>query len=474
MHEKNLTTVQQAALRRIPSIEKLLAQEEFMALQEQYSRNLVTDTLRAIVDESRRRIFEEARSVDGTDESIYLQLVRSKLHEISTSALRPLVNATGTITHTNLGRSLLSESARENLRQVAANYINLEYDLKTGERGHRDYITEPLLQRLTGCESSTIVNNNAAAVLVTLNTLAQGREVIVSRGELIEIGGSFRIPDVMAASGAVMCEVGTTNRTHLRDYEAAINENTALILKVHPSNYKIVGFSSTPDIAQIVELGRRNGIPTVEDLGSGSLIDLTRYGLPHEPVVSERIEAGVEIVTFSGDKLLGGPQGGIIVGKVNLVQQIRTNPLMRALRVGKLTIAALEATLRLYLNEDRLLQESPMLSCYTRTIEQLQNIAEELTGNLRQVFGEAVRVTIRESRVQIGSGSLPVETLPSKAVVLESQQMSAEYLAAQFRTQPNPVIGRTQDGKFWLDVRAIGKRQLNWIIDAARNIACAV
>lgn len=473
MYEKNLTTNQQAALRRIPSIERLLAQEGFMALQEKYSRNLVTDILRAIVAESRRRIFDEDTSLDGIDESTYLQLVRSKLHEMTTSTLCPLVNATGTITHTNLGRSLLSDSARENLCQVAINYINLEYDLKTGERGHRDHVTEPLLQQLTGCEASTIVNNNAAAVLLTLNTLAQGKEVIVSRGELIEIGGSFRIPDVMAASGAILREVGTTNRTHLRDYEVAINDNTALILKVHPSNYKIVGFSSTPDITKIAELGRRNNIPIVEDLGSGSLIDLTRYGLPHEPVVRERLKAGVEIVTFSGDKLLGGPQGGIIVGNGNLVQRIRTNPLMRALRVGKLTIAALEATLRLYLNEDRLLQESPMLNCYTRTLEELQTIAEELAANLRQVFGEAVRVTIRESRVQIGSGSLPVETLPSQAVVLESQQMSAEYLATQFRTQLTPVIGRTQDDKFWLDVRAIGKRQFNWIIEAAKNIACA-
>ena len=472
MHEKNLTTEQQAALRRIPSIEKLLSQDGFMALQEEYSRNLVANILRVIVNESRRCIFDEGTSFDSPDESTYLQLVRNKLHEITTSRLRPLVNATGTITHTNLGRSLLGESARENLYQVAGNYINLEYDLVTGERGHRDRVTEPLLRRLTGCEASTVVNNNAAAILLTLNTLAQGKEVIVSRGELIEIGGSFRIPDVMAASGAILREVGTTNRTHLRDYEVAINENTAVILKVHPSNYKIVGFSSTPDITKIAELGRRNRIPTVEDLGSGSLVDLTRFGLPHEPVVRERLEAGIEIVTFSGDKLLGGPQGGIIVGKRNLVQQIRKNPLMRALRVGKLTIAALEATLRLYLNEDRLLQELPMLSCYTRTLKELQTIAEELAANLRQVFGDAVRVTIRESRVQVGSGSLPVETLLSQAVVLESQQMSAEYLAAQFRTQLTPVIGRTQDGKFWLDVRAIGKRQLNWIIEAARNIAC--
>ncbi len=471
MHEKTPTTEQQAALRRIPSIETLLAQDGFMTLQEKYSRNLVTDILRAIVSESRRRIFDDGTCLDSPDESTYLRLVRKKLHEITTSRLLPLVNATGTITHTNLGRAMLGESARENLCQVAGNYINLEYDLETGERGHRDRVTEPLLQRLTGCEASTVVNNNAAAILLALNTLAEGKEVIVSRGELIEIGGSFRLPDVMAASGAILCEVGTTNRTHLRDYEVAINENTALILKVHPSNYKIVGFSSMPDIAKIAELGRRNGVPTVEDLGSGSLIDLTRYGLPHEPVVRERLEAGIEIVTFSGDKLLGGPQGGIIVGKGNLVQRIRKNPLMRALRVGKLTIAALEATLQLYLNEDRLFQELPMLSCYTRTIEELQTIAEELAASLREVFGEGVRVTIRESRVQVGSGSLPVETLPSLAVVLESRQMSAEFLAAQFRAQLTPVIGRTQDGKFWLDVRAIRKKQLNWIIEAAGNIA---
>ncbi len=473
MHENNLTIEQQAALRRIPSIEKLLTQDTFRALQEKYSRDLVTDVLRAAVTESRRRILNEGADLSSPDEFSYLQLVRKKLDEITTSTLRPLVNATGTITHTNLGRSLLGESARENLCQVAVNYINLEYDLETGERGHRDRITEPLLQRLTGCEASTVVNNNAAAVLLALNTLAQGKEVIVSRGELIEIGGSFRIPDVMTASGTILREVGTTNRTHFRDYEVAINENTALILKVHPSNYKIVGFSSTPDITEIVELGRRSGTPTMEDLGSGSLIDLTRYGLPREPVVREQLEAGVDIVTFSGDKLLGGPQGGIIVGKSNLVQQIRKNPLMRALRVGKLTIAALEATLRLYLNEDRLPQELPMLSCYTRTLDELQSVAEGLTTSLRQVFGETVRVTSEASQVQIGSGSLPVQTLPSLAVVLESQQMSAEYLAAQFRTQPTPVIGRTQDSKFWLDVRAIGKKQLNWIIEAAQGIACA-
>ena len=473
MHDKSPITEKQAALRRIPSIEKLLSQDGFAALQKKYSRDLVTDTLRAVVAESRKRILDEDADLGSLDESAYLRLVGEKLQAITASSLRPLVNATGTITHTNLGRSRLGGAALEKLNQAAANYINLEYDLESGARGSRDRITEPLLQRLTGCEASTVVNNNAAAVLLTLNTLAQGKEVIVSRGELIEIGGSFRIPDVITASGAVLREVGTTNRTHLKDYETAINEDTALILKAHPSNYKIVGFASTPDITEIVELGRRTGIPTMEDLGSGSLIDLTRYGLPREPVVGDRIKTGVEIVTFSGDKLLGGPQGGIIVGKSDLVQRIRNNPLMRALRVGKLTIAALEATLRLYLNEDRLLQELPMLNCYTRTLEELRSVAERLATNLREIFGDTVRVTIEGSQAQIGSGSLPTECLPSLAVVLESSRMSAEYLAAQFRAQPTPVIGRAQDGKFWLDVRAIEEKHLNWIVEAARGIACA-
>ena len=279
-------------------------------------------------------------------------------------------------------------------------------------RGHRDRITEPLLKRLTGCEASTIVNNNAAAVLLALNTLARDKEVIVSRGELIEIGGAFRIPDVMEASGAILREVGTTNRTHLRDYENAINENTALMLKVHPSNYKVVGFASTSIMEEITELGRQHSVPTMEDLGSGSLIDLTRYGLPYEPVVRERIDAGVDVVTFSGDKLLGGSQAGIIVGRLDAIEQIRKNPLMRALRVGKLTIAALEATLRLYLNEKELTEKLPMLQRYTRPIAELREVAEKLANHLRQIFGDAIQVTVEHSTAQIGSGSLPVDTLP--------------------------------------------------------------
>jgi L-seryl-tRNA(Ser) seleniumtransferase len=314
------------------------------------------------------------------------------------------------------------------------------------------------------------VNNNAAAVLLALNTLAEGKEVIVSRGELIEIGGAFRIPDVMESSGAILREVGTTNRTRLRDYENAIGENTGLLLKVHPSNYKVIGFASTPEIAEITELGRRHGIPTMEDLGSGSLINLTDYGLPHEPVVRERVEAGVELVTFSGDKLLGGSQAGLIVGKADLIGRIRANPLMRALRVGKLTIAALEATLRLQLNQINLTEKMPMLHRYTRAMEALRNIAEQLAADLEEIFDGRITVTIENSQAQIGSGSLPVETLPSLAVVLESPNISAEALATQFRTQAVPVIGRTQDGRFWIDVRTVYDKEVDSIIEAAKGI----
>ena len=470
MSAKKLTPEQGEALRRIPAIEQLLSSEPFLTMQEDYSRDLITEALRTVTAEIRGQILNSAEIVDNLNESTYAALVREELESLTSPALRPIVNATGTITHTNLGRSLLSVSASESLAQAAANYVNLEYDIDTGGRGHRDQITEPLLKRLTGCKASTIVNNNAAAVLLALNTLARGREVIVSRGELIEIGGAFRIPDVMAASGAILREAGTTNRTHLRDYENAITENTALLLKVHPSNYKVVGFASTPEMEELTELGRQHGIPTMEDLGSGSLIDLTRYGLPYEPVVRERINAGVDVVTFSGDKLLGGPQAGIIVGRQEAIEQIRKNPLMRALRVGKLTIAAIEATLRLYLNEKELTEKLPMLQRYTRSVAELRELAEKLANHLRQIFGEANQVTVEESAAQIGSGSLPVDTLPSLAVSLHIPQVSAETLAAHFRAQPIPVIGRVQEDRLWFDVRTVFEDELAWIVEAATGV----
>ena len=469
MQRKKITPEQGEALRRIPAIEQLLSREPFLRMQEDYSRDLITEALRTVTAEIRRQILD-TEAVEPPDELAYAALVRTTLESLTAPTLRPIVNATGTITHTNLGRSLLSAAASENLAQAAASYVNLEYDLDTGGRGHRDQLTEPLLQRLTGCEASTIVNNNAAAVLLALNTLARDKEVIVSRGELIEIGGAFRIPDVMEASGAILREVGTTNRTHLRDYENAISENTALMLKVHPSNYKVVGFASTPTIEALTELGRQHSVPTMEDLGSGSLIDLTRYDLPYEPVVRERISAGVDIVTFSGDKLLGGSQAGIIVGRLDAIEKIRKNPLMRALRVGKLTIAALEATLRLYLNEKELTEKLPMLQRYTRSMAELREVTEQLANFLRQTFRDAIEVTVEESTAQIGSGSLPVDTLPSLAICIYSPQIPADTLATHFRTQPIPVIGRVQDERLQLDVRTVVGKELAWIAEAAKGV----
>ncbi|MCY4554729.1 MAG: L-seryl-tRNA(Sec) selenium transferase, partial [Candidatus Poribacteria bacterium] len=317
-HTKNL-------LRQLPAIEKLLNTQEMLDLQATYARPLVIETLRAVVADIRSEILS-GNQTQLPEHTEYAERTRQKIAAKTAPRMRPVVNATGTVTHTNLGRSLLSDDACEAIQQAAQNYVNLEYDIKTGRRGHRDRITEPLLQQLTGCEASTVVNNNAAAVLLALQTVARGKEVIVSRGELIEIGGAFRIPDVMAASGAILREVGTTNRTHLRDYAEAINENTGLLLKVHPSNYKILGFTSTPTMEEITELGAQQGIPTMEDLGSGALIDMEAYGLPHEPLVGERIASGVDIVTFSGDKLLGGPQAGIIVGKAEWIEKMRKNP----------------------------------------------------------------------------------------------------------------------------------------------------
>lgn len=458
-------------LSQLPAIDKLLSLPEIQDLQTSFSRTLVTDALRSVVSDIRNEILAGNTEIKFPEPEEYVTLTRQRIEEKTRPRLCTVVNATGTVTHTNLGRALLAPSVCESLQNAAQNYVNLEYDLETGKRGHRDRITEPLLQQLTGCEASTVVNNNAAAVLIALQTVAQGKEVIVSRGELIEIGGAFRIPDVMAASGAILREVGTTNRTHLRDYAEAIKENTALILKVHPSNYKIVGFTTTPDMHELTELGAEHGIPTMEDLGSGALIDLSQFGLPHEPVVAERIASGVDIVTFSGDKLLGGPQAGIIVGKETWIQQIRKNPLMRALRVDKLTIAALSATLLAYLTQDTITEQFPMLQRYTRTIDELQITAERIADRLKVIFEKIAAIEVYDTHSQIGSGSLPVETLPSIAVVLTPQTVSVEKLSEHFRHGSTPIIGRIEDDQLWFDVRTLYEREEKHLIQTAVEIA---
>ena len=464
----------QSQLQQLPAIEKLLNTSDMLELQAIYARALVTEALRAVVADIRSDILRSDRNIQLPDTAGYARLTRQRIADKIAPRLHPVVNATGTITHTNLGRALLSTTACEAMQQAAQNYVNLEYDVTTGKRGHRDRITEPLLQQLTGGEASTVVNNNAAAVLLALQTMAHGKEVLVSRGELIEIGGAFRIPDVMEASGAILREVGTTNRTHLRDYAAAITENTGLLLKVHPSNYKILGFTATPTMEELTELGAQHSIPTMEDLGSGALVDMTQYGLPREPLVAESIASGVDIVTFSGDKLLGGPQAGVIVGKAEWIEKMRKNPMMRAMRVDKLTLAALAATLQLYLttpSAETLAAQLPMLNRYTRPMEALHAVAEQLARQLRDIFGEKVHIQIAETHGQIGSGALPVETLPSVALVLEPTDITADELASRFRQAKVPVIGRIKDAQLWLDLRAIYEREQACIVETARQVS---
>ena len=366
-----------------------------------------------------------------------------------------VVNATGTVLHTNLGRALLPQAALEAVCRAAASPVNLEYDLARGERGRRESVVEELLVHLTGAEAATVVNNNAAAVLLALNTLASGKEVIVSRGELIEIGGAFRIPEIMARSGALLKEVGTTNRTHPADYEQAITERTGLLLKVHTSNYKIVGFVADVALPDLVAIGRTHRLPVMEDLGSGALVDLSAYGLPKEPVVAERIAAGADIVTFSGDKVLGGPQSGLVVGTAACVNQISRNPLHRALRCGKLTIAALEATLRLYRESADLARDIPTLHAFTRPLAEMEAMAKPLIPALAAALGSAFRVSLEDSTSQVGSGALPTEEIPSKAIVIEHDNMGANRIAERFRGARPPILGRVKDDRFLLDLRTI-------------------
>jgi L-seryl-tRNA(Ser) seleniumtransferase len=370
-------------------------------------------------------------------------------------ALKRVINATGIIIHTNLGRSLLAESAIAAMANAARSPVNLEYDLASGERGERDHLVEEQICALTGAEAATVVNNNAAAVLIVLNTLAEGREVIVSRGELVEIGGAFRIPDVMAHSGARLREVGTTNRTHAADYAAAINPETALIMKVHPSNYRIVGFTSEVSLGELAAIGKAHSLPVVEDLGSGALIDLAAYGLPREPLVAERIEAGAALVTFSGDKLLGGPQAGLIAGQRDLIEQVRRNPLRRALRCDKLTLAALEATLRLYLRSDKLAGELPTLRMLSVTVAELERRAEEGRTILLARLGAGFTIEVVAADAAIGSGALPTAPIASRALRVTNSALSAQAIAAMLRYARPPIIARIKDDAVYLDMRTI-------------------
>ena len=442
-------------LRELPSIDQLLKHVRCEALLERYSRDYVTSHCRAALDRLRGDIRQSReRAVDVSEEAI-LDRIEQRISIDSRPGHVRVVNATGTILHTNLGRALLSQAALDAMLAVAAQPINLEFDLAAGKRGKREETLEALLIDLTGAEAATVVNNNAAAVLLGLNTLAEGKEVIVSRGELIEIGGAFRIPEIMAKSGAILREVGATNRTHPADYQNAINDKTALLLKVHTSNYKVVGFTAEVTLEQLVAIGKKHQLPVMEDLGSGALIDLSKYGLPKEPIVAERIQAGAELVSFSGDKILGGPQAGLLVGKKNWIGRINKNHLQRALRCGKLTLAALEATLRQYRQSPNIAQEIPTLRAFTRPMDEIRALGEALVPRLEAALGASFRVQLKESTAQIGSGALPTEELPTAVVSVEHAKLSANAIAQKFRAANPPIIGRIKEDRFLLDLRTI-------------------
>ncbi|MBV9652943.1 MAG: L-seryl-tRNA(Sec) selenium transferase [Acetobacteraceae bacterium] len=431
---------------KLPSVDALLRLPAAAVLVERFGRAATLAALRDELAERRRnRAFHPPPPV-------LLDAAADALERRFRATQRPVFNLTGTVLHTNLGRAPLPPEAAAAAALVMREASTLEYDVETGRRGERDDHVRALLRDLTGAEDATVVNNNAAAVLLILNTLALGREVPVSRGELIEIGGSFRMPDIMARAGAQLVEVGTTNRTHARDFEAAIGARTALLLRVHQANYAIAGFTASVSLERLAAIAHAAGLPCVEDLGSGSLVDLASWGLPHEPMPGQSLAAGADLICFSGDKLLGGPQAGLIVGRAGLIQALNANPLKRALRLDKGRLAALAHVLRLHLDPDRLRERLPALRLLTRPAAEIRAVAERLAALVTPRFPDR-RVAVAECRSQIGSGALPVDLLPSFAVTIEGADLPA--LARSWRALPRPVIGRIAGGRLWLDCRCL-------------------
>ncbi|MEE9253580.1 MAG: L-seryl-tRNA(Sec) selenium transferase [Pseudomonadales bacterium] len=450
-----------APRQRIPSVEELLASDCFATLNGSFGRHLVKRALRATLDALREHKTwpQWADASEG-----YAMRVGERLAGEASSGLRPVHNLTGTVIHTNLGRATLPEEAIAAIVAAARSPVDLEYDLPRGARGDRDRHVEASLCELTGAEAATVVNNNAAAVLLTLNSLALGKEVPVSRGELIEIGGSFRMPDIMARAGCVLREVGTTNRTHLRDYENAIGDDTALLMKVHPSNYSVEGFTKSVSTRELADVTHARGLPLAVDLGSGTLLDLRRFGLPREPTAGETIAQGADLVSFSGDKLLGGPQAGLIVGRRDLIQTLKANPLKRALRVDKLTLAALSEVLKLYGEPDTLAKRLPLLRALTRTPDELRAQAQRLAPLVQSIVGDGFKVGAANCESQIGSGSLPSERLASHGLKIEptsakQQTRTLEALASRLRALPTPVLGYIHSNALMLDLRCLDDEQ---------------
>jgi len=461
MHEK------QQLLSQLPSVDEILKSPRGAGLTHSYPRRFVLQGIRQGIDHKRREIL--AGSPSEFSEDALMADIEHIVASLSALSLVPVINATGVVIHTNLGRSTLSDRVLENIRQVSASYSNLEYDIAQGTRGKRYTHIKRILCEITGAEDALVVNNNAAAVLLCLNTFSRGREAIVSRGELVEIGGSFRMPDVMASSGAILREVGTTNKTHLHDYENAITDQTSLIVKIHRSNFRIVGFTDEVSVEDLVLLGRKHRIPVMFDLGSGCLIDLRPYGLHDEPTVQEIVKTGVDFTTFSGDKLLGGPQGGVIVGKKEHIEKIQRNPITRAVRIDKLTLAGFEATLMEYLDEDKAITAIPTLRMLLQKPEEIRIRANKISRKLKKRIRNA-RIWVMADASRAGGGALPERDLPTFATAIKPDMLSVNDLEEKLRKGNPPIIARVKEDSLLLDARTIRDHDIPILVQRIESI----
>jgi L-seryl-tRNA(Ser) seleniumtransferase len=455
-------------LSNLPSVDEIMKSADGAKWRRNYPKALVLRAIREAIQKEREVILA-GRPDERSIEELIIE-IGHHIEKLTDFSLKSVINATGLVLHTNLGRSILSAEVLEQVTKVAGSYSNLEYDLEEGTRGKRYSHIKQLLIEITGAEDGLIVNNNAAAVMISLAALAKGKEVIISRGELVEIGGSFRIPDVMASSGATVREVGTTNKTHRRDYEKALNDNTALLLKVHQSNFRMVGFTSDVTVNEMVALGRKFNLPVMFDLGSGCLVDLKPYGIRVEPTVQEIVKAGVDIVTFSGDKLLGGPQTGVIVGRKTLIEKIEQNPIMRAIRIDKMTLAAFEATLKLYIDESMAKEKIPTLAMLLQEPRKIQTRAKKIVKSLiLGISDDAARISIIEDVSQSGGGALAEVHFDSYAVAITPAKISVNELEARLRKGNPPVISRIREGQLLLDVRTIQTKEVGILVKAIRQ-----
>lgn len=441
--------------RSIPKVDVLLENQDIVTLIENHHRDVVVDVIREEIDKLRNFI-KENDDINLIEEKInnLIENIKISTEKVYSYNIKKVINVTGTILHTNLGRAIISKKHADYLSEVVTSYSNLEYNLEEGKRGERYSHFEKLICKITGAEAAMAVNNNAAAVMLVLSSMAAEKEVIVSRGELVEVGGKFRIPDVMKSSNAHLVEIGTTNKTHLEDYEDAISENTGAFLKVHTSNFKILGFTESVSIEELCKLGREKDIPVIEDIGSGVLIDLSEYGLEYEPTVQDSIKAGVDVVSFSGDKLLGGPQAGIIVGKKKYIDKMKKNPLTRAFRIDKFTATILEMIFHEYLNEEDAIKNIPVLSLITKDLKEIEKNANALFNKIENLENVA-DINVEDTFSQIGGGSLPAERIKSKSVTIMPKNISTQSLEAKLRAGKNPVVGRISEEKLILDMRTV-------------------